>query len=85
MRARPRARYIVEAHGNVSAAKAVRSVGGRITHELPIINGVSADLTPRQVAQLREVADLQLIADALVTTQAVRTTHDIYQDRKSVV
>ena len=71
--------YIVEGRDTATAVTAVRRAGGRITHEPPIVNGVSADLTPRQVAQLREVADLQLIADALVTTQAVGTTHDIYQ------
>jgi serine protease AprX len=62
--------YIVQGTNAESAAQAVRSAGGRITHELPIIEGVSALLTPQQVARLRRNSHLTLFADAPVTTQA---------------
>jgi hypothetical protein len=61
--------YIVEAHGTDSAAKAVQRVGGRITHELPIVGGVSAMLTPAQAARLRKDKTLELFADMPVRTQ----------------
>lgn len=40
--------YIVEGKSFEEAAWAVQSVGGRITHELRIINAVSASLTAQQ-------------------------------------
>ena len=61
--------YIVQTHGGQSASRAVRDVGGRITHELPIIQGVSAMLTPAQVARLRRTGTVELYADAAVVTQ----------------
>ena len=45
--------YIVEALGATSATKAVQQVGGRVTHDLPIIDGVAAKLTAAQAARLR--------------------------------
>ena len=53
----PRTSYIVEGQSAEGVAKAVGKVGGQITHELPIINGVSALLTPSQVALLRRTAE----------------------------
>jgi serine protease AprX len=47
------ASYIVQGPSFVVAAGAVRAVGGRITHELPIINAVAATLTARQHDTLR--------------------------------
>jgi serine protease AprX len=61
--------YIVEANGSGSAAKAVRSVGGRVTRDLPIIDGVAAQLTSAQAAQLRKSASLSLFADGTLVTQ----------------
>ena len=61
--------YIVEAHSAANATQAVRRVRGRVTHELPIINGVSALLSASQAATLRQRADLQLFVDATVKTQ----------------
>src|SRR5438105_2033633 len=51
--AMPASAYIVQSHGTQSAVRIVRGVGGRITHDLPIIHGVSAMLTPAQAARLR--------------------------------
>src|SRR5207248_436642 len=65
----PASAYIVQSHGTQSAVRIVRGVGGRITHELPIIHGVSAMLTPAQAARLRQLGTVDLLADAAVTTQ----------------
>lgn len=46
--------YIVEGQSTESVAKSVRKAGGRVTHELPIIDGVSALLTPSAVALLHK-------------------------------
>ena len=61
--------FIVQAQSATDAARAVRVAGGRVTHELPIINGVSANLNASQVAKLRRQAELQLFADTTVKTQ----------------
>jgi subtilisin family serine protease len=63
--------YIVTAHGTGSAAKEVRRAGGRIEFDLPIIDGVSARLTPAEVAELRKSRKLELFADGPVLTQTV--------------
>src|SRR6516162_3827143 len=62
--------YIVEGQSAESVAKAVDKVGGHITHELPIINGVSALLTRSQVTVLRRQKQLTLFTDAPVTSQS---------------
>jgi serine protease AprX len=46
-------RYIVQADSAAAAARAVVSIGGRIEHELEIIGGVSARLSPAQLDALR--------------------------------
>ena len=61
--------FIVQAACTREAARAVRAVGGRVMHELPIINGVSANLSTSQAAQLRMRAGFELFADAPVATQ----------------
>src|SRR5882757_2152547 len=67
--ATPASSYIVQSHGTQSAARIVRGVGGRITHELPIIHGVSAMLTPAQAARLRQLGTVELFADSTVMTE----------------
>src|ERR1700756_836127 len=61
--------YIVQARGSQSASRIVTSVGGRVTHDLPIIHGVSAMLTPAQAARLRELGTVDLFADTAVVMQ----------------
>src|SRR5437870_12145067 len=61
--------YIVQSRGTQSAVRIVRGVGGRITHDLPIIHGVSAMLTPAQAARLRQLGTVDLFADSSVRTQ----------------
>src|SRR5256885_9005294 len=57
--AMPASAYIVQSHGTQSAVRIVRGVGGRITHELPIIHGVSAMLTPAPAARLRQLGTVE--------------------------
>ncbi len=47
--------FIVQAATSAAAQAAVRSVGGRITHELGIIDGVAATLDAKQLAALRQI------------------------------
>ena len=61
--------FIVETHGDVSAAKAVRQIGGRVTRDLPIIDAVAAQLTSAQAARLRKSTNLSVFPDASVTPQ----------------
>src|SRR6267154_2418071 len=61
--------YIVQSRGTQSAVRIVKRVGGRITHELPIIHGVSAMLTPAQAARLRQLGTVELFADSTVMTE----------------
>jgi serine protease AprX len=74
--------YIVEAAAAADAARAVHRVGGVVTHALPIVNGVSAELTPAQAGLLRKLPGLVLFADTTVATQSAGTNStvpDIYQ------
>jgi len=61
--------YIVQSRGTQSAVRIVKRVGGCITHELPIIHGVSAMLTAAQAARLRQLRTVDLFADSTVVTQ----------------
>src|SRR3989440_8025583 len=69
--AMPASPYIVQSHGTQSALRIVSGVGGRITHDLPVIHGVSAMLTPAQAARLRQLGTVDLFADSVVKTQSV--------------
>ena len=73
--AAPSTGYIVETQGFTwaKAAMAVRNAGGQATHELPIINGVSATLTEAPAAKLRKNTQLELFADAPLMTQGSTT------------
>jgi serine protease AprX len=55
--------YIVQAGSLAEAKAAVTKAGGRITHELGIINGVAATLSPAQAETLRAVTGLELQQD----------------------
>src|SRR6266566_2255958 len=61
--------YIVQSRGTESAVRVVRRVGGRVTHDLPIIHGASALLTPAQAARLRQLGTVDLFADSTVMTE----------------
>src|SRR6266699_603848 len=61
--------YIVQSRGTESAVRVVRRVGGRVTHDLPIIHGASALLTPAQAARLRQLGTVDLFAASTVMTE----------------
>src|SRR6267143_741722 len=61
--------YIVQSRGTQSPVRIVRGVGGRIIHDLPIIHGASAMLTPAQAARLRQLGTVDLFADSTVMTE----------------
>src|SRR5205823_14511876 len=61
--------YIVQSRGTESAVHVLRRVGGRVTHDLPIIHGASALLTPAQAARLRQLGTVDLFADSTVMTE----------------
>jgi serine protease AprX len=77
--------YIVEAGTTELAVRAVLAEGGQVTRELPIINGVSALLSPGQAALLRAKEDTKVFAEMPLRTQSSAstplpaTTPDIYQ------
>ena len=59
--------YIVQAQSSEVAERAVRAVGGRVTHELKIVDAVGATLTPAQFGALHSNARLQLSVDRKAT------------------
>ena len=74
------AAFIVQAHSSEQAARLVRAVGGEVTHELPIINGVGARLVAKAVASLRSNEHVKSIfADGAVTTASVTAGVDYLQ------
>ena len=81
--------YIIEGGSSAEAARAVRAVGGKVIHELAIIDAVSAELTRAQVDTLRvRLPDARITADGSVRTAGpVLETYypTLYGDRKSVV
>ncbi|MCB1623360.1 MAG: S8 family peptidase [Pseudomonadales bacterium] len=63
-------RHIVQAHSGQDVAAVVRAAGGRIVAELKIINAVGADLTPAQIARLRQTPGISLFADEQLEVSA---------------
>jgi serine protease AprX len=60
---------IVQGRDMALAAKAVRSVGGRVTHELGIIRAVGAELTPAQLERLKRLnPELRVYANGQAKT-----------------
>jgi serine protease AprX len=56
-------RVIVQARDLSAAALAVAAAGGTVTHQLPIIEGVGAVVTPAQLAALRHDRALRVFPD----------------------
>ncbi len=69
------ASYIVQGQSAEAAAQAVKLAGGKITHQLGIINAVGAGLTPAQHAALNQLpAVTNVYADGELTTAAAMMT-----------
>ncbi len=78
--------YIVEAHSTARAADAVRRAGGAVTHELPIVDGVAAMLSPAQVIRLHKARGVEVFADGPVVTQNnPAVMPDVYQRKMTGV
>ncbi len=70
-------RYIVQAANLKAAIRAVKAVGGTMTHKLAIIDAVSAELTPTQYASLESSPDVKRIyGDREVRLSSVQTVRD---------
>jgi serine protease AprX len=63
-----RTQVIVQARDMAAAAEAVRQVGGRVTHELGIIDAVGAALTPTQTDAIRRAASARVYVDRTLRT-----------------
>src|SRR5262245_29281116 len=59
--------FIVQHEDMDSARRAVEHVGGKITHELSIINAVGADLTLGQLGELRQIRGLRIYENRELT------------------
>jgi serine protease AprX len=60
--------YIVQAASVDAARAAVNAAGGTVTHELGIIDAVSAELTTQQIQALKTISGVQAFADVPVKT-----------------
>jgi serine protease AprX len=65
-----RATYIVQARSAADAAVLVRAAGGRVISELPLIQGVGAELSDAEAAALRAEPGLRVHADVRVKSTA---------------
>ncbi|MDT0627769.1 S8 family peptidase [Alteromonas sp. W364] len=62
--------YIVQGKGSETLKTAVTSVGGSISREFPIINAVSAVLTPSQAEVIAQLDDVRIQDDRSVATMS---------------
>ena len=70
--------YLVQGGDITAVSSAVSQTGGLLTHNLPIIDAVGAELTPKQVAQLeKSPAITRVMEDVDVTvTSDLNTVRD---------
>ena len=60
--------YIVQGKGSETLKTAVKSVGGSVSREFPIINAISAVLTPSQAEVIAKLDDVRIQDDRSVAT-----------------
>ena len=63
--------YIVQGKGSETLKTAVNSVGGSVSREFPIINAISAVLTPSQAEVIAKLDDVRIQDDRSVATMAL--------------
>ncbi len=63
--------YIVQGKGSETLKTAVNSVGGSVSREFPIINAISAILTPSQAEVIAQLDDVRIQNDRSVATMSV--------------
>ncbi|MFT6700516.1 MAG: serine protease AprX [Pseudomonadales bacterium] len=62
--------YIVQGKGSETLKTAVNSVGGSVSREFPIINAISAILTPSQAEVIAQLDDVRIQDDRSVATMS---------------
>ena len=63
--------YIVQGKGSESLVTAVISIGGSVSREFPIINAISAVLTPSQAEVIAQLDDVRIQDDRSVATMGL--------------
>ncbi|WP_412972524.1 S8 family peptidase [Glaciecola sp. MF2-115] len=63
--------YIVQGKGSETLKTAVNSVGGSVSREFPIINAISAVLTPSQAEVIAKLDDVRIQDDRSVATMSL--------------
>jgi serine protease AprX len=63
--------YIVQGKGSESLKTAVTSIGGSVSREFPIINAISAVLTPSQAEVIAQLDDVRIQDDRSVATMSL--------------
>jgi len=63
--------YIVQGKGSESLKTAVTSIGGSVSREFPIINAISAVLTPSQAEVIAQLDDVRIQDDRSVATMGL--------------
>src|SRR5262249_36546790 len=60
-----------------AALNAVKHAHGRLTHDLPIINAVAADLTPSQLAALEHDSRLKISPNRMARVSATASANEV--------
>ncbi len=63
--------YIVQGKGSEKLKTAVTSIGGSVSREFPIINAISAVLTPSQAEVISQLDDVRIQGDRSVATMGL--------------
>ena len=79
----PVSSVIVQGQDIQNVVAAVREVGGTVTHELSVINGVGASLTTTQIALLEKEYDLRIYNNQSVQTQQTTTSETVRDEFNS--
>ncbi|WP_281561234.1 S8 family serine peptidase [Thalassomonas sp. RHCl1] len=69
--------YILQGDSLAAMTAQVERVGGKISHQLAIINAIGAQLTPSQLTQITATTQLTAFADATLTTSSFSTSTHI--------
>ena len=70
--------FLVQAADLETAVTAVEAVGGTVTHQLGLINGVGAELTDAQQTMLAQTEGIQLVANQSLTTAGSKGPYSGY-------
>src|SRR5262249_29076551 len=73
----PLGSYLVQAADHSAALNAVKHAHGRLTHDLPIINAVAADLTPSQLAALEHDSRLKISPNRMARVSATASANEV--------